>query len=357
MTIHLPGKQERAVAVFGAAGHTGRFVVAELLRRGITPIAVARNVAKLAELGFEDRGIQLRSASAEDPASLDRAFMGAAAVINCAGPFLDTADAVASAALRAGIHYLDVTAEQPSAQATFKRFDKVAHDAGVLVIPAMGFYGGFADLLVTAAMGDWDSADEIEVGIALDSWHPTQGTRVTGEKNTAQRMIIANGQLSPVAQPAAELDWDFPGPFARQAVVEVPFSEIVVIARHIKSSELHTYLNRTALHDVRDAKTPPPAPVDEDGRSAQVFLVEAIVRKGGLTRRIAAQGQDIYAFSAPLICEAVQRLLDGRAQGSGAQAPGTVFDARDFLDALAPKYLSFVVSGDERSTASTLSKQ
>ena len=31
-----------AVAVFGAAGHTGRFVVAELLRREIAPIAIAR---------------------------------------------------------------------------------------------------------------------------------------------------------------------------------------------------------------------------------------------------------------------------------------------------------------------------
>ena len=38
-----------AVAVVGAAGHTGRFVVSELLRRGIMPIAIARNSAALAE--------------------------------------------------------------------------------------------------------------------------------------------------------------------------------------------------------------------------------------------------------------------------------------------------------------------
>ncbi len=355
MTAHSTkaSMQERTVAVFGAAGHTGRFVVAELLRRGIVPIAVVRNPAKPA--AFAERGVEVRGASIENPTSLDRAFEGAAAVINCAGPFLDTADAVASAALRAGIHYLDVTAEQPSAQAVYETFDKPARDAGVLIVPAMGFYGGFADLLVTAAMGDWDSADEIRIGIALDSWHPTQGTRITGEKNTARRMIVADGQLAPVPQPAAELDWDFPEPFARQAVVELPFSEIVVIARHTRSSELRTYLNRAALRDVRDATTPPPEPADEAGRSAQVFLVEALVRNGGHVRRVAAQGRDIYAFSAPLICEAVQRILDGRARGSGAQAPAAIFDARDFLDALAPQHLSFVVSGDEHRTASTLS--
>ena len=47
-------------------------------------------------------------------ASLDRSLAVAAAVINCAGPFLETADAVSAAALRARIHYLDVTAEQLS---------------------------------------------------------------------------------------------------------------------------------------------------------------------------------------------------------------------------------------------------
>jgi NAD(P)H-binding len=340
-----PSERDRTVAVFGATGHTGRFVVSELLRRGIAPIAVARDGARLAELGFADRGIEVRRASIGDAGSLDRAFEGAAAVVNCAGPFLDTADAVASSALRAGIHYLDVTAEQPSARATFETFDKAASDAGVVVLPAMGFYGGFADLLVTAAMGDWDAADEIRIGIALDSWHPTQGTRITGKKNTARRMVVADGQLAPMPQPAAEMVWDFPEPFARQTVVELPFSEILVIARHTPTSELHTYLSNTALRDVRDPTTPPPTPVDETGRSAQIFLVEATVKRGNQTRRIVAQGRDIYAFSAPLVCEAVQCILGGKVHGDGAQAPGAIFDAKDFLSALAPHHLTFEVTG------------
>ena len=53
-------------------------------------------------------------ASVDDPASLDRAISGAAAVINCAGPFMDTAAPLIEAAIRGRIHYLDVTAEQPA---------------------------------------------------------------------------------------------------------------------------------------------------------------------------------------------------------------------------------------------------
>lgn len=333
------------VAVFGATGHTGRFVVEELLRRRITPIAVARNTSKLAE--FADRGIAVRQASVESPDSLDHAFKGADAVINCAGPFLDTADAVVSAAIRLGIHYLDVTAEQPSAQAIYDKFDEPARDADLFVVPAMGFYGGFADLLVTTILDDWGFADEIKVGIALDRWHPTQGTRVTGAKNTARRVVVVDGRLAPVDQPATETVWDFPEPFAQQKVVEIPFSEIIVIAQHTPSTELRTFLNSTALSDVRDPATPTPSPADEHGRSAQNFLVEAIVRNGDRTRRISAKGRDIYAFSAPLVCEAVQRILDGRVKGAGAQAPGAIFDARDFLNGLVPLHLSFVVADDQ----------
>ena len=347
MQIHGLRHAERghSVAVFGATGHTGRFVIAELLRRGLTPIAVARDSAQLAAAGYADRGIAVRVASIDDAASLSRAFAGVAAVINCAGPFLDTAHPVASVALSLGIHYLDVTAEQPSAQATFETFDAPAREAGVVVIPAMGFYGGFADLLATTAMGHWDIADEISIAIALDSWHPTRGTRVTGERNTARRLIIADGRLTPLPLPAAERPWAFPAPFARQEVIELPFSEVIVMAQHLRTTELHTYLSQRALRDIRDKSTPPPSPTDASGRSAQRFLMEVIVRQGADTRRIVAQGQDIYAFSAPLVCEAVQRILTGERRGIGAQAPGALFDAPAFLQALAPHGLILDIAG------------
>ncbi|WPZ13975.1 saccharopine dehydrogenase NADP-binding domain-containing protein [Nitratireductor rhodophyticola] len=337
----VKGGQAKAVAVFGAGGHTGRFVMAELTRRGIAPMAVVRSAATLQQEGVFGSEIDIREAGIDDDASLDRAFAGVDAVINCAGPFLDTARPVAAAAIRAGAHYLDVTAEQPSAMATFETFDEAARNAGVLILPAMGFYGGFGDLLVTAAAGGWTDVDDIRIAIALDTWHPTKGTRITGERNTAQRLVVSNGSLVPLVPAADDLEMDFPEPFGRQNVVALPFSEIPVITRHLRPRELHSFLNRAALRDVRDAATPAPKATDETGRSPQRFAIDAAIRKGGETRRIAARGRDIYAFSAPLICEAVERLLDGRSRGSGARAPGAVFEAGDFLDALSAQVPDF----------------
>ncbi|HEX2592900.1 MAG TPA: saccharopine dehydrogenase NADP-binding domain-containing protein [Rhizomicrobium sp.] len=320
---------EKAVAVFGASGHTGRFVVEELLRRGYRPIAVGRDSAKLAS--FASRRIDTRTASIDDASALDKAFAGTAAVINCAGPFLDTADAVASAAIRAGAHYLDVTAEQASAQATLEKFDKLARAAGVVVMPAMGFYGGFADLLATAVTEGWDTVDDIAIGIALNYWHPTEGTRLTGKRNTAPRVIVANGRLTEMPRPAAESSWDFASPFGHQDVVEVPLSEIVLIARHLRTRELHTYLNTAPLRDLGNPETPPP----NAGASTQIFEVDVIARSGDETRRITAKGTDIYALTAPLVCEALHQILGAGAKSNGSRVPGELLDEKAFLNSLS----------------------
>jgi len=343
--MHPSQTAKSAVAVFGAAGHTGRFVVSELLRRGITPIAIARDAAALATANFPDNEVRRRQASVDDPVLLAEALAGAQAIINCAGPFLETADAVAAAALRAGIHYLDITAEQPSASSTIDKYDLAARALGIVVLPAMGFYGGFADLLVTAALGDWNFADSIQIMIGLDSWHPTRGTRITGERNTTRRMVVADGRLAPAPHPAIEKHWHFDDPLGNQLIVEAPLSEIILISRHVKTTELRTYISNVALNDIRDPATPTPKPADPTGRSPQRFVVEVVVTCGGANRRVIAKGRDIYAFSAPLVCEVTERVLEGKFSNPGANPPGAILDAKGVLAALAPDHLTFEIKG------------
>jgi short subunit dehydrogenase-like uncharacterized protein len=335
----------RRVTVFGAYGHTGRFVVSELRRRGWLPVLSGRSAGKLTALSAAVGGADMRPANVDDPASLDHALEKSAAVINCAGPFMDTSAPVIEAALRARIPYLDVTAEQPAALSAFERFSAPARAASVVIMPAMGFYGGLADLLATAAMGDWSTADEIHIAIALDSWHPTQGTRVTGRRNTAQRMIVANGQLEPLASPPPLRTWPFPPPFGTQEVVQLPFSEIMTIARHLRSRKVQSYMNLAPLKDIRNPDTPPPVPADASGRSSQRFVMDVTVEKGDDARGLTAQGIDIYAFTAPLVVEAMERLVTGRHDRAGVLTAGELFDAADFLAALTP-WLSLAPKSD-----------
>lgn len=336
----------RTIAVFGAYGHTGRFVVSRLLERGWRPRLCGRDASRLAEAATQWPGVETQVARVDDPASLDLALRDCAAVLNCAGPFGETGAPLIEAALRARIHYLDTAAEQQPVLAAFERYGAAAREADIAVVPAMAFYGGLGDLLATAAMGDWIDADSVDIAVALDRWHPTAGTRITGQRNTAKRLVIEDGGLVEVASPTPARDWAFPAPFGQQPVAAVPMSEIALLSRHLRTRSAMAYLDQGSLRDVRDADTPAPVAADASGRSAQVFAIEARVRRGGEERRLAASGRDIYAITAPLLVEAMERVLDGRSSGRGALAAGDVFDAVDFLAALAPEHLRLHLRAD-----------
>jgi len=326
-----------AVAIIGATGYTGRFVVADVLRRGITPIAIARNAAALEAANFDKQVIR-RQATVDDAESLDRALQGAHAVINTAGPFIDTAAPVASAALRAKIHYVDVAAEQVPTGKLFEKFDAPARTAGLVVLPAMAFFGGLADLMVTALMQDWDAADSVETLIGFDRWHPTPGTRNTIERKAVGNLVFTGGRLTPAPSSPAQKHWHFAEPVGDQVVLEMPFSETVLLSRHVKTAEHHNYLTQVAITDVLDPSTPPPKAADAMGRSAQNFVVEVVVTRGDDHRRAVTRGCDGYAVTAPLTGEAVERLLKGQFSSAGAHAPGEIFDATAILAALGPDY-------------------
>ena len=333
------------VAVFGAYGHTGRFVVAELHRRGWTPILSGRDPAKLNALGDRYPGLDLRPACVDDAASLDRALVGATSVINCAGPFARTSAPLIEAALRAKIPYLDVAAEIEANADTFEQYAGRAREAGIVIVPAMAFYGGLGDLLATAAMGDWKTADEICIAYALSSWKPTLGTRaataVSKQRRGGRRIVFSNHRLELRTDEAPILTWSFPAPIGTQTVVgEFTMADSVTIPRHIKTAAIRTYMTLAPLEDLDDPDLSPPPAADESVRSAQTFLVEVVARSGHAERRAVARGRDIYAVTAPIVVEATQRVVTRHAERAGAFAAGDIFDAQDFLMSLCPTHLS-----------------
>jgi hypothetical protein len=329
----------RTVTVFGAYGYTGRFLVAELLARGDVPVLSGRDAAKLQVLAEACTGLETRPATVEDAASLDRALAGADAVINAAGPFAVTAAPLVEAALRARVPYVDVTAEVETVSDIFERYGEPARAAGVTVVPAMAFYGGLGDLLVTAAMGDWAAADEARIGYGLDSWNPTPGTRNTiallQQRGAGRLLCYRDGRLDYYNEAPPTSTWAFPAPLGEQPVIgEFNLADVATIPSHLKIPTVRGYLPLNAIADATSPDTPAPVAVDDRGRSAQRFVVDVVVRGGGAERRACAHGQDAYAITAPLAVEAVHRILSGRGSTVGVAAAGALFDAAEFLHAL-----------------------
>lgn len=290
------------VAVVGAHGHTAKFVVDQLRARGLTPVPLGRGAA------------------------LD--FAGVAAVVNCAGPFADTAVPVAEAAVRAGAHYLDISAEQAVTMELLARFA----DAEVVVAPSVAFYGGLGDLLATAAMADWPDADGVDIAITLDSWLPTTGTRRTITRNAGRHVVYTGGEFVPPPSTPATIV------FGERKLVELPTADQVTIAHHLRTPRVTVGINAEPLADLDDPAAPPPVPADDLGRSAQTFHVDVEVSRGGERRRASASGRDIYAVTGPIVATAVARVLTGGY--AGARTAGQLGDAAGFLRSLEPGHLA-----------------
>lgn len=128
--------------MYGGYGHTGRFVLAELLKRRLTPVLSGRDPLALDDLGSQYPDLEQRPAAVSDDQALAAALREVAAVINCAGPFLDTGTAIAAAAVGAGVHYLDISAEQAAVQQIYRAHEEPAWRTDVAVVPAMAFDGG-----------------------------------------------------------------------------------------------------------------------------------------------------------------------------------------------------------------------
>lgn len=330
----------RPVLVYGAGGHTARFVIRSLLHHGHTVLLAGRDAAKIKAAFPAMPASQVRVLDLGDPALLVRTVAETSMVVNCAGPFADTAQPLLQAAVQARAHYLDIAAEQAVARTILEEWNDRVTAAGVCAVPAVGFYGGLGDLLATAAMGDWTDADAIDLYFGLDSWHPTQGTRRTAQRNAGRHWVYSDGQLR--APPATSLrtSWRFAASSGEQSMLGLSVADAVTIPHHLRVRDVSAWITEAAITDLRNADTPPPKAVDDSGRSAQRFRVEVRARRAGVERRAAASGQDIYATTGPMVAQAVTRILALDGRHKGCFAAGQLFNAQEFLRSLAPPDLT-----------------
>ena len=328
-----------SIAVVGASGHTGGFVVDEVTRRGWRPVAIGRTATSLQKLSRSEP-IERVVAAVDDPASLDDALNDVDVVVNCAGPFADTAAHVAAAAIRNGVHYLDIAAEQDPVKHVYDALHDRAVQAKVTMIPAAAFYGSLSDVLAAAALGDWDVADSVEVFAGLSSWHPTQGSRQTVNRHHTGNLVVDQGRLV-ATDNRDERQWDFGGVLGTHDVIQVPLSETIVLAHTDKFTRVRSYISTRAVTELLDPTTPQPDAIDAAGRSDQQFAMQVAVSRAGHTRVAGVAGRDSYYMAAPFIGEVIEQVLIDPPAAGGVRPLSSLVDASHFLRALD---LNFAVS-------------
>ncbi|MDW5324905.1 saccharopine dehydrogenase family protein [Plantactinospora sp. KLBMP9567] len=335
------------IAVYGASGYQAGLVLAELTRRGVEPVLVGRDAARLhrAATRIGITGAGRRVAGADDHRTLVAALRDCDAVVNCAGPFTDSGHSVVRAAVAAGCQYVDTAGEQVYLSTVFDTFAGPAERAGVTVVPAANDACLPADLLARLLADTLGPVEEIVVShFITGGGGPSRGSlRSLG----ATVDVIRGGGLTyqsgawRTGVPPGRTSVTLPGASEPTEVTRFPLAEVVTIPRHVPVGRVESFAE-AGLGAALSAPLPPevidalPEGPDEEGRRGQRFsyLVDAVGVEGRRVRGVV-RGSDTYGSTAVIAVEAARRLVADGAR-PGVLAPAQAYDPRDFLDFLAP---------------------
>ncbi|XVH32384.1 saccharopine dehydrogenase family protein [Haloferacaceae archaeon DSL9] len=173
--------------VYGAYGYTGEQIARDAASRDFDVILAGRDAAAVHSLASE-LGCRSRSFGLSDQSAVNAGVANVDAVLNCAGPFVRTADPLVSACLRAGAHYLDITGEIPVFERLFRR-GGAAEEAGVTLLPGVGFDVVPTDCLAAHLRDRLPSATHLSLALA------TTGSLSGGTLKTALEGLGEGGAI------------------------------------------------------------------------------------------------------------------------------------------------------------------
>jgi hypothetical protein len=151
--------------LYGATGYSGRLIAAEAAQLGMVGhpdlpglrmVLAGRDHRSVGELA-KSLGMEARVFGLDDRDGVQRGLTGVDVVINAAGPFALTANALAKAALSVGCHYVDINGE---AEVYMKLDDlgRYATSRQLAMVSGAGHTAAASDLMVHAALTELGNA-------------------------------------------------------------------------------------------------------------------------------------------------------------------------------------------------------
>jgi short subunit dehydrogenase-like uncharacterized protein len=150
--------------IYGANGYTAELVIAEAVKRGHQPVLAGRSADKLMPLA-QAHQLKYTVFDCSHSYHIEQQLAGIAVVLNCAGPFADTAQALQDACLAQGVHYLDITGEM-SVLARSLTLHEQAKAQGVAIVSGVGFDVVPTDVLAAKVHELLPEATHLELAFA-----------------------------------------------------------------------------------------------------------------------------------------------------------------------------------------------
>jgi len=328
--------------IYGANGYTGELITRYAVKQGLKPILAGRNVIKVEELAKKHH-LEYRVFSLDETDSLDAALNEVKTVLHCAGPFSLTSQLMVEACLRTKTHYTDITGEIAVFEAIAAR-DKAAKDAGIMIMPGVGFDVVPSDCLARHLKDRLPSATHLSLAF-YGMGRLSHGTQATMTMNVGKGGAIRKDSKItsvPAAWKTREIDF---GEVTKEAVT-IPWGDVatayystgipnievftVVPPSNLKMLKLSRYLGwllaTKPLQDHLQKQIPAGGPSDEERVKGRTLLWGEASDLNGNRVVSQLQGPEGYTLTALAALNITRKILDGNFT-PGFQTPAKAYGA------------------------------
>ena len=331
---------EKTFLIYGANGYTGELITRMAAERDLKPVLAGRNEAKIAELagkyGFEHRAFSL-----DDTAKVDAALQEVDMVLHCAGPFSITSRPMVEACLRNKKHYTDITGEI-SVFETCAAFDKKALDAGIMVMPGVGFDVVPSDCLARHLKDSLPSATHLSLAF-YGMGRLSHGTAATMTMNVGKGGAIRkDGHVTGVKAAWKTREIDF-GEVTKTGVT-IPWGDVstafystgipnievftVVPPSNLKMMKMARYLGwllaTGPFQSYLQKKIPAGGPSDAERAKGKTLMWGEATDADGNRVEARQQGPEGYTLTAIAALNIAEKILAGDLK-PGYQTPAKAY--------------------------------
>jgi short subunit dehydrogenase-like uncharacterized protein len=330
------------ILIYGANGYTGELITRFAVERGMKPILAGRSAIKVEELAKKHH-LEYRVFSLDETDRLDAALQEVEMVLHCAGPFSRTARPMVEACLRNKKHYTDITGEIAVLE-TCAALDKRAQDAGIMIMPGVGFDVVPTDCLARHLKDRLPSATHLSLAF-YGSGRLSHGTQATMTMNIGKGGAIRkHGKITrvPTAWKAKEIDF---GGVTKTAVT-IPWGDVatayystgipniqvytVVPEKNLRIMKLSRYLGwllaTGPVQNYLQKQIPAGGPSDEERAKGKMLLWGTASDQNGNRVESRMQGPEGYTITAIAALNVAQKILDGNFT-PGYQTPAKAYGA------------------------------
>jgi short subunit dehydrogenase-like uncharacterized protein len=336
-------REARRVLLYGATGYTGALVARAAVSRDLPLVLAGRTADRLAGLG-DELGCPFRVAALDSPGELRAALAGVGVVVNAAGPFSATSRHIVEACLTSGVHYLDISGEVGSMEAVLA-YDRAAREAGVMLMPGVGFDVVPSDCLAARVKRRLPDARSLRIGVAGLNLVSRGSARTILEQMGQGVRICRDGELATMPEGLLERSFDF-GDGARSCT-GVSWGDVVTAHHTTGIPNVEVYFDATppvrayqlmgrawGLFPGASALSQlwmrpwlalqPEGPTATERAAHRAVIVVQAETEGGRRVESRVGTPEVYTFTSICASAIAQRVLDGEAR-AGFQTPAGLF--------------------------------